>query len=78
MASVIFAYADNSGNLHTAPIDAALADISTILGRIGAETGITSGLAKLIIEKRAELEAVFADLDQMTAHAKALGPEVAS
>lgn len=75
MASVTFAYADNAGTLHTAPIDAALADISTILGRIGAETGITSGLAKLIIEKRAELEAVFADLDHMTSHAKSLESE---
>lgn len=73
MASVVFAYADNAGTMHHAPIDAAVADISTILGRIGADSGIAAGIARKIIEKRAELEAVFAELDQMIVHANALG-----
>lgn len=66
MAKTIPAYADNQGNLHATPVDAALSDLSAVLGRIGAESGITSGLAKCIIEKRAEIEAVFDDLDMMT------------
>lgn len=68
MASIVQAYADNSGTLHTHPYDAAVADLTVVLGRIGGETGITSGLAKLIIEKRAEIEAVFADFDAMSTY----------
>lgn len=73
VASVVFAYADNAGTMHSAPIDAAVADIATILGRIGADSGIAAGIARKIIDKRADLEAVFAELDQMVVHASALG-----
>lgn len=66
MAKIVPAYSDNQGNLYPTPDQAALADLSMVLGRIGAESGITSGLAKCIIEKRLEIEAVFADLDAMT------------
>lgn len=65
MAKTVPAYADNQGNLHPTPDQAALADLSTVLGRIGGESGITAGLSKCIIEKRAEIEQVFADLDAM-------------
>jgi len=68
MAKVANAYADNCGVLHTTPHDAAVADLTTVLGRIGAEAGITAGLARMIIEKRPEIETVFADLDLMRAH----------
>lgn len=66
VAKVATAFADNQGKLHSTAEAAVLADLSVILGRIGAESGITSGLAKCIIEKRAEIEAVFADFDAMT------------
>jgi hypothetical protein len=65
MASIVQAYADNSGKLHESPLDATVADLTIVLGRIGAESGITAGLARLIIEKRSEIEAVFADFDAM-------------
>lgn len=75
MASVVLAYADNAGTMHHAPIDAAVADIATILGRIGADSGIAAGIARKIIEKRAELERVFAELDEMmTIHANTFAP----
>lgn len=71
MAKVVPAYVDNQGSLHATPVDAALSDLSAVLGRIGAESGITSGLAKCIIEKRVEIEAVFGDLDAMIANHQA-------
>lgn len=78
MAKVAFAYADNSGALHTDPQDAAIADLGTVLGRIGAEAGITNGLARMIIEKRAEIEKVFIDLDHMCQHARQSAAEQVS
>ena len=66
MAKIAIAYSDNQGKLYPLPEQAVLADLTVILGRIGAESGITSGLAQRIIEKRAEIEAVFADLDKMS------------
>lgn len=66
MAKIVPAFVDNQGCLHDTAWDAALADLMVVLGRIGAQGGITEGLAKCILEKRSEIEAVFADLDAMT------------
>jgi len=70
MAKVAYAYADNAGSLYSTPEEAALADLAAVLGRIGAEAGITGGLARMILEKRTEIEKVFFDLDHMVSHAK--------
>lgn len=67
MAKVDTCYRDNSGARHDTPEDAALADLTNALGRIGNEGGITPGLAKLLLEKRAEIEQAFADFDAMRA-----------
>jgi hypothetical protein len=67
VARIVFAYTDNQGKRHDNPEAAVVADLSVTLGRLGAESGITSGLAKLLIEKRGEIEVAFADLDRMTA-----------
>lgn len=66
MAKVAIAYTDNQGKLHPTAEAAVLADLTVILGRIGAESALTAGLAQRIIEKRADIEAVFDDLDRMT------------
>lgn len=65
MAKISTTYADNAGSSHASPEGAVLSDISAALGRVSADSGITGGLAKLILEKRAEIEAAFADLDRM-------------
>lgn len=66
MAKLVTAFADNMGCKHDTAQEAAVSDLMVVLGRIGgAQGGITEGLAKCIIEKRAEIEAVFADLDRM-------------
>ncbi len=66
MAKPATAFIDNQGKLHPTPDAAVLADLQAILGRIGAEGGLTAGLAQRVLEKRADIEAVFADLDAMT------------
>lgn len=73
MAKPATAFADNHGKLHATAEAAVLADLQAILGRIGAEGGLTAGLAQLVLEKRPEIETVFAELDEMTGghHAQA-------
>jgi len=65
MARVIEAYRDERGNLHHNATSAIVADIAAALGRVGDEGGLTNGVAKLIIEKRREIEKAFADFDAL-------------
>ncbi|MGD9665322.1 MAG: hypothetical protein AB7U34_08990, partial [Novosphingobium sp.] len=44
---------------------AVVADIAAALGRVGEEGGKTQGVARLILEKRSEIEAAFADFDNL-------------
>lgn len=65
MATECTAYRDNKGGLHPTADRATLADLADVLGRVGEEGGMTAGVAKLIFEKRAEIERVFAEHDLM-------------
>jgi len=65
MAKIIEAYADDRGHLHTSPTNAIVADIAAILGRVGDEGGLTSGVAALILEKRDDISRAFADFDAL-------------
>ena len=71
MAKAIEAYRDERGNLHDTPTSAIVADIAAALGRVGDEGGLTNGVAKLILDKRSEIEQAFADFDQL--HHEAAG-----
>lgn len=61
MAKKVTAYADRKGQLHLTQEAATLNDIAAILGN--AAEGMTIGLARLIYNKRQELESVFAEHD---------------
>ena len=65
MAKAIEAYQDERGNLHDSPTSAIIADLAAALGRVGEEGGLTNGVAKLILEKRSEIEQAFADFDSL-------------
>lgn len=65
MARVTPSYEDNKGELHRSPENATIADLATILGRMGDDGGMAAGVARLILEKRREIEAAFADYDEM-------------
>jgi len=65
MAISIEAYRDNRGQVHDTVCEAVIADIAAALGRVGDEGGLTSGVAKLILDKRAAIEAAFADYDRL-------------
>ena len=70
MAKQATCYTDNSGAVHETPEAAAIGDIATALGRLSADGGIAGGVAKLVLDKRAEIEAAFADLDRLKAAAR--------
>ncbi len=65
MAMECVAYRDTKGGLHSSPEKATLEDLAGVLGRVGDEGGMTAGVAKLIYEKRAEIERVFMEHDSM-------------
>lgn len=67
MAKVVQAFADNGGAIHPSAEKAVLADLSAILGRVGAEAGLTGGIAQLILDKRREIEQVWSEFDTMMA-----------
>lgn len=73
MAEIAQAYRDGAGKLHTTVEAATIADIAAAIGRVGEEGGLTEGIAKLIFERRSQIEATLAQHDQMVA---ACAPEL--
>ena len=71
MATECTAYRDGKGALHATPEKATLADLADVLGRVGEEGGMTAGVAKLLFEKREEIERVFEEHDAMLAASSA-------
>lgn len=67
MAKAVEAYRDERGNLHDNAVNAVLSDLAAALGRVGDEGGLTPGVARLVLEKRADIEKAFADLDHLNA-----------
>ena len=65
MATECTAYRDTKGGLHSTPEKATLADLAGVLGRVGEEGGMTAGVAKLLFDKREEIERVFLEHDAM-------------
>ncbi|KHK89332.1 hypothetical protein [Novosphingobium malaysiense] len=65
MASQCIAFRDSKGVLHATLEKATLEDLAGVLGRVGEEGGMTAGVAKLILEKRAEIERIFAEHDDL-------------
>jgi hypothetical protein len=65
MASQCIAFRDSKGGLHASLEEATLKDLAAVLGRVGDEGGMTAGVAKLIFDKREEIERIFADHDEL-------------
>lgn len=69
MANECIAYRDSKGGLHGSAEKATLEDLAGVLGRVGDEGGMTAGVARMIFDKRAEIERVFAEHDRIMASA---------
>lgn len=55
--------------LHSSLEKARLEDLAAVLGRVGDKGVMTSGVARMIFDKRAEIDRVFAEYDALLASA---------
>ena len=65
MAKKGTAFFDNKGQFFRTPEEASLSDLAALLGKIGDGESLAPGIAFMLLEKREEIEAVFADHDEM-------------
>lgn len=75
MANECVAYRDSKGNLHATLEKATLEDLAGVLGRVGDEGGMTAGVARMIFDKRSEIERVFTEHDSMVTAAVLRGAD---
>lgn len=79
MAKECIAYRDSKGGLHSSLERATLEDLAGVLGRVGDEGGMTAGVARMIFDKRTEIERVFVEYDALFAQgANSMLPEQAT
>jgi hypothetical protein len=66
MANCGTAYFDSKGHYFKTPEEATLSDLAGLLGRVGEGESLAPGIAYIMLQKREEIEKIFADHDDMT------------
>lgn len=67
MAHTGTGYFDAKGQYFDSPERASVSDLATLLGRLGDGESLAEGIAHLILERRAEIMAIFAEHEAMLA-----------
>jgi hypothetical protein len=67
MAHTGTGYFDSKGQYFRSPTEATVSDLAALLGRVGEGESLAPGIAHMMLEKRAEIERIFADHDAMLA-----------
>lgn len=65
MAHTGTGYFDSKGQYFRTPSEATISDLAGLLGRVGEGESLAPGIAHMILEKRTEIERIFADHDAM-------------
>ncbi|MFM5883769.1 MAG: hypothetical protein ACKOQ3_00300 [Novosphingobium sp.] len=65
MAHKGIGYFDNRGHFFKTPEEATTSDLAVLLGRIGEGDSLAPGIANLLLDKRVELERIFAEHDEL-------------
>ncbi len=65
MANRGIGYFDSKGQFFRTPQEATQSDLAAILGRMGDGDSLAPGIAKILLDKRREIEHVFRDHDDM-------------
>ncbi len=65
MANSGTAYFDKKGQYYRTPEEATVSDLAGLLGRVGEGESLAPGIAHILLEKRNEIEQIFADHDEM-------------
>ncbi|WP_324827670.1 hypothetical protein [Qipengyuania zhejiangensis] len=60
---------DNKGHFFKTPEEATVSDLAGILGKIGDGESLAPGIAYTLLDRRNEIERLFADHDAMLAEA---------
>lgn len=68
-------YFDRRGHFFKSPRDATASDLAALLGQIGEGESLAPGIAQMLIERRAEIEKLFAEHDAMLEEQEALEAE---
>jgi hypothetical protein len=58
-------YFDSKGQYFRTPAEATTSDLAGLLGRVGDGDSLAPGIAHIMLEKRDEIEKIFADHDAM-------------
>lgn len=61
MARAVTAFADAKGKLHQSVRAATISDLADLFG---SAEGMATGIANTVLDKRAEIERIFAEFDQ--------------
>lgn len=67
MAHTGTGYFDSKNQYFKTPSEATISDLAALLGRVGEGESLAPGIAQMILQKRAEIERIFADHDAMLA-----------
>jgi hypothetical protein len=65
MANSGIGFFDRRGEYFRTPEEATISDLSSILGRIGEGDSIAPGIAVMLLDRRSEIEQIFAEHDRM-------------
>ncbi|MFM5923048.1 MAG: hypothetical protein ACKOPG_02525 [Novosphingobium sp.] len=65
MAQKGIGYFDSRGHFFKSPEEATASDIAVLLGKIGEGESLAPGIANLLLDKRVELERLFAEHDEL-------------
>lgn len=66
MASIGNAYIDRKGQYHKTQDDATKSDLAAVLGKVGDGESLAPGIASTLLDRRSDIEAIFAEHDVMT------------
>ncbi len=65
MAHKGIGFFDSRGHMFKTPEEATLSDLAQLLGRIGEGDSLAPGIATLLLERRGEIERIFAEHDEL-------------
>jgi hypothetical protein len=66
MATLGKCFYDAKGQVHKMPDDATKSDLAAVLGKVGEGDSLAPGIATTLLEKRADIERIFAEHDAIT------------
>ena len=72
MAHTGTGFFDRKGNFFKSAREATASDLAALLGKIGDGESLAPGIANMLLERRAEIEQLFAEHDQMLAEEAAI------